>query len=75
MGLACLYLLLLFLCVVMDSTLLPDWLIEPPYDSVRISCRSVVLFHILMFVLFDLLLMMWFPGVLVCASPHCVCVL
>ena len=43
MGLACLYLLLLFLCVVMDSTLLPDWVNEPACDSVRISCRSVML--------------------------------
>ena len=43
MGLACLNLLLVFLCVVMDSTLLPDWLIEAPHGRVRISCRSVVL--------------------------------
>ena len=43
MGLACLYLLLLVLWVVMDSTLRPDRVNEPAFDSVRISCRSVVL--------------------------------
>ena len=53
MGLACLYLLLLFLSVVMDSTRLPDRFIEPDYDNVCISCWLVVLFHILVFVLFE----------------------
>ena len=44
MGLACLNLLLVFLCVVMDSTLLfDDAFFYLPADNVRISCRSVVL--------------------------------